>query len=169
MAVRSGTEPAGDGHMRAARADRELAIEVLKGAFVQNRLTRDELDARVGRALAARTYADLDRVTADIPEPRPLPRTAHRTARGEVSRAVKFSGGALGVIIAATGAVAGVADGPAAGVFVAMLFVILLAVTTGFAALVIRGALAVERQSRRRKQSGGSPWPRLGDAAETGP
>ena len=49
----------GRGHLRASYADREQVIEALKGAFVHGRLTRDELDLRVGRALAALTYADL--------------------------------------------------------------------------------------------------------------
>jgi len=34
---------------------------------VHGRLTRDELDARTGQALAARTYADLAALTADLP------------------------------------------------------------------------------------------------------
>jgi hypothetical protein len=57
----------GHARMRAARADRDHAVEVLKTAFVQERLTRDELDARVSRALRARTYADLAALTEDIP------------------------------------------------------------------------------------------------------
>jgi len=40
---------------------------VLKAAFVQGRLDRDEFDLRAGQALAARTYADLAALTADIP------------------------------------------------------------------------------------------------------
>jgi hypothetical protein len=47
------------GHLRASHADREQMIDVLKAAFVQGRLTKDEFDARIGQALAARTYADL--------------------------------------------------------------------------------------------------------------
>ena len=58
---------AGGGHLRAGDADRELVIEALKDAFVQGRLTRDELGARAGRALAARTGAELAALTADIP------------------------------------------------------------------------------------------------------
>jgi hypothetical protein len=54
-------------HHRASRADREQVIDVLKAAFVQERLTRAEFDQRVGQALASRTYADLDALTADIP------------------------------------------------------------------------------------------------------
>ncbi len=60
-------ETAGRGGMRASRADREQTIEVLKIAFVQGRLDKDELNARVGQAFTARTYADLGALTADIP------------------------------------------------------------------------------------------------------
>lgn len=157
--------------MRASRGDREQAIEMLKTAFVQDRLTKDELDARVGQALAARTYADLDAVTADIPvSPKlpPLPQTMpapvspHVPRRSEVRRAVKCGAGALGVIIVATGTVTGVAINPFAGVFIAVLFVIISAIPAGFAALVIRGALYFEEQSRRRKQSRGRTPPRPG-------
>jgi hypothetical protein len=55
------------GHLQASHADREEVIDTLKTAFVQGRLDQDELDLRVGRALASRTYADLDTLTADIP------------------------------------------------------------------------------------------------------
>jgi hypothetical protein len=54
-------------HLRAAHADREQVIAVLKAAFVQGRLTKDELEARVARAFAAKTYAELAMLTADIP------------------------------------------------------------------------------------------------------
>ena len=53
--------------MRASHADREQVIDMLKAAFVQGRLAKDEFDLRVGRVLASRTYADLGAVTADIP------------------------------------------------------------------------------------------------------
>jgi Domain of unknown function (DUF1707) len=58
---------AGHGRLRAGHADREQAIDALKNAFVLGQLTRDELGARAGQALAARTYADLAVLTADIP------------------------------------------------------------------------------------------------------
>jgi DNA-binding transcriptional ArsR family regulator len=57
----------GRGHLRACHADREQVTGVLKAAFVQGRLGKDELTARVGQALAARTYADLAALTADLP------------------------------------------------------------------------------------------------------
>ena len=56
----------GSGHIRASDADREQVIEALKDAFVQGRLTRDELSVRAGLALVARTYAELSAITADI-------------------------------------------------------------------------------------------------------
>lgn len=52
---------------RASDADREHVINALKAAFVQGRLTRDELDLRVGQALTARSFAGLATLTADIP------------------------------------------------------------------------------------------------------
>jgi Domain of unknown function (DUF1707) len=66
-----GDEPAegtrGRGRLRASHADREQAIEVLKTAFAQGRLTKDEFDARVGQGFASRTHAELAAVTADLP------------------------------------------------------------------------------------------------------
>jgi hypothetical protein len=58
---------AGRGQLRASHADRERVIDLLKTAFVQGRLTRDELVARVGQALASRTHAELAALTTDIP------------------------------------------------------------------------------------------------------
>jgi hypothetical protein len=58
---------AGRDRLRAGRADREQVIEALKDAFAQGRLTRDELGARAGQALTARTYAELAALTAGIP------------------------------------------------------------------------------------------------------
>ena len=53
--------------LRASRADRERVIDLLKAAFTQGRLDSDEFDARIGWALASRTYGELAAVTADIP------------------------------------------------------------------------------------------------------
>jgi Domain of unknown function (DUF1707) len=60
---------AGRGRLRASQADREQVIGTLKTAFADGRLGQDELDARVGQALSARTYADLAAATLDIPRP----------------------------------------------------------------------------------------------------
>lgn len=58
---------AGQGHLRTSRADREHVVGVLQAAFVQGRLTQDEFEARIGRTLPSRTYAELSAITADLP------------------------------------------------------------------------------------------------------
>jgi hypothetical protein len=69
------------GRLRAATADREHVVDQLKTAYVAGRLTRDELDTRVGQALTARTCADLTALTADLPAGPPAARPARRPAR----------------------------------------------------------------------------------------
>jgi hypothetical protein len=64
MAAAEGQERS---EFRASHADRERVIGTIKAAFVQGRLTEDELDARVGQVYASQTYAELAAVTADIP------------------------------------------------------------------------------------------------------
>ncbi len=76
----------GRGHFRASDADREHLIDTLKTAFVQGRLTKDELSVRAGQALVSRTYAELAAITADIPagqlvEARPSPPQTARAGR----------------------------------------------------------------------------------------
>jgi Domain of unknown function (DUF1707) len=98
----------GRGHLRASDADREQVIDTLKAAFVQGRLTRDQLGARAGQALVSRTYAELAAVTDGIPARltgvvRPPARPAGRAAkpvRKPVRRTV--AAGAACVIIPAT-------------------------------------------------------------------
>lgn len=94
------------GHLRTSQADREQAVDTLKAAFVQERLTKDEFDLRIGRVLASRTYADLDAITADLPpglarpqpppqrvpaRPRPPRSTVPAEARPPTSRALLWS------------------------------------------------------------------------------
>jgi hypothetical protein len=85
--------PAGCGRFRASDADRDRAIDVLKAAFVQGRLTKDEFDARVGATLASRTYADLATHTADIPAvllgAQLVRKPARRSARPQMAKVVR--------------------------------------------------------------------------------
>jgi hypothetical protein len=64
---RRGQVPGGYGHMRAATADRERAIDVLRAAFAEGRLTKDEFDERAGQVYRSQTYAQLAALTADLP------------------------------------------------------------------------------------------------------
>jgi hypothetical protein len=76
----------GRGGLRASHDDRDRVIETLKAAFVQGRLTADELAERAGQALAARTYADLAALTADLPADRPVQRRSPRRPAPAPSR-----------------------------------------------------------------------------------
>jgi hypothetical protein len=57
--------------MRAADVDRERTAERLREALEEGRLSLHELDERLRDAYAAQTFADLDRVTSDLPDTRP--------------------------------------------------------------------------------------------------
>jgi hypothetical protein len=76
----SAADAAARGYLRASRADREHVIDVLKAAFAQGRLDRDEFDLRVGQAFASRTYAELAAVTAGLTAAKP---PAPARAQGE--------------------------------------------------------------------------------------
>ena len=59
--------PGGHGSMRSSTADRERAIDVLKAAFAEGRLSREEFEQRAGQAYRSLTYAELGALTADLP------------------------------------------------------------------------------------------------------
>jgi Domain of unknown function (DUF1707) len=75
---------AGCGHLRASHADRERVIEVLKAAFAQCQLAKDDFEARIGQTFVSRTYADLAYVTAGLTEAGPV----RQPARAQVGKAV---------------------------------------------------------------------------------
>ena len=57
----------GRGRLRASHADREHVVGTLKAAYVHGLVTKDEFDERVSQTFASRTYAELARITADLP------------------------------------------------------------------------------------------------------
>lgn len=62
-----GGQPISPGQLRASHEDRDSVVEQLRVAAGDGRLTSDELDERLELALTARTYAELARLTADLP------------------------------------------------------------------------------------------------------
>ena len=60
-----------DKTLRVCDADRDAAIAELGEHFQAGRLTAAELDERTGRALTARTWGELGKLTADLPALRP--------------------------------------------------------------------------------------------------
>jgi len=55
--------------LRAADLDRERVVDRLRRAQAEGRIDLFEFDERVAAAYAARTYAELTPLTADLPEP----------------------------------------------------------------------------------------------------
>ncbi len=60
-------EPIDPRAMRAADTDRDRVADVLREAVAQGRISFDELDERLDQAYAAKTYADLEAITRDLP------------------------------------------------------------------------------------------------------
>jgi Domain of unknown function (DUF1707) len=150
----------GRGHMRVSHADREQVISVLKAAFVQGLLAKDEFDLRVGQAFAARTYADLAALAADIPagltgaqrSPEPMPESANRKA----VKAIACCTAALWSMFAAAAMAAVAADGanPLGGLVIAVVFIPFLVIP--LTALLLLHAW-LERRADQRQRSQGLP------------
>ena len=81
MAVRYAT-------LRASDADRDAVADRLRRAAIEGRLDPDELDERLGSALRAKTYGELDQLVTDLPgvpaTPRPRPRPTRTPTVGAV-------------------------------------------------------------------------------------
>jgi hypothetical protein len=151
---------AGRGRLRASHADRNEVVDVLKAAFVAGRLTKDELDARLGQTLAARTYAELAAITADIPPgtdlarpPLPARAPAPRPGNWTAHTAVKSGACAIGAVILAAVVSAAALGQPMLGAILAVFIVLLTAVVSALVGSAVGVALMIE--SRRRKRSGG--------------
>jgi len=56
-----------DRNLRAADADREAVAETLRAEHLAGRLDTDELQERIEGCYAAKSYADLDALLADLP------------------------------------------------------------------------------------------------------
>ena len=59
--------------LRVSHADRDQVVEILRDAAADGRLETDELEERVERALSARTFAELEPLTQDLPVAAPAP------------------------------------------------------------------------------------------------
>ena len=94
----AGATPAERGALRVSHEDRDQVAEALRVAAGDGRLTSDELDERLERALTARTYEDLAPLLADLP--------AAGAALAPLS-------GPLASVLAGTAMAGGVAPAPA--------------------------------------------------------
>jgi Domain of unknown function (DUF1707) len=65
------SEPGGEiarSELRASHDDRDRVVELLRVSAGDGRLTAEELDERLEQAMTARTYGELARLVADLPE-----------------------------------------------------------------------------------------------------
>src|SRR2546429_4823547 len=62
-----GDEVASPGELRASHEDRDRVAELLRVAAGDGRLTAEELDERLEKALTARTYGELMGLSRDLP------------------------------------------------------------------------------------------------------
>jgi Domain of unknown function (DUF1707) len=152
------------GQLRTSHAEREAAIGALKGAFVQGRLTKDEFDLRVGQVFASRTYADLDVLTADLPDEVTSAQSPAEHAR-EPGRALSFKTAA---VVGAVGA--GPSMASAAAVLVhssgvpAVAGVLIVGLTGVFVAGLLAALLVLLSWVVRRSRRGAAQGPPSGPA-----
>ena len=144
------------GRLMASDADRENVVDILKAAFAGGRLTREELDLRVGQALTARTCADLAALTADLPAD--LPRTgpvrepARTPPRQPADMAVAWSASGLIAVAFLTAAVTVPGPTPTDNSHVAL--ILFLAAVVFFLAWLAAGAQLLDNWHRQRSRPG---------------
>ena len=136
----------GRSQLRASDADREQVIEVLKVAFVQGRLTQDQLDTRVGLALDSRTYADLADLTADIPAGSAAAQPAGSPAR-TLAKAARRSGICILVAFDLVGVAVLTQSGPVTGLAFLSAFIAVIA-ASGFLGYGVVDAWSLRRVVR---------------------
>lgn len=73
-------QPVRRAEQRASDADRDVVAGDLRNAFDVGRLDADEYQLRLDAVWRSRTYGDLDKLTADLPEP--LQRMHAQAAQG---------------------------------------------------------------------------------------
>lgn len=163
---------AGDdrGRLRASHADRERVIGTLRAAYVYGLVTKDEFDERVSQTFAARTYAELAVITADIPSglaPAPPPlRPAPASASAPVTARVIAGDRPIiaTAVVAGLALVASVFVSPLAGpeASVAGALAALLFVGGAGSAFVSLFLLGIRMRSQRTQRPGSQLPPRRG-------
>ena len=87
----------GEPAVRASDSERDQAGEVLRVAYAEGRLTRGELDARIGAAYAATTRADLCNLTSDLPGAIPAQQAHRRPVMTDLPAAASAPGVGTGM------------------------------------------------------------------------
>jgi hypothetical protein len=136
----------------ASDADREDVVDMLKAAFAGGRLTREELDLRVGQALSARTCADLAALTADLPRTGPVREPARTPPRQPADMVVAWSASGLVAVAFLTAAVT--VPGPTPTDNSHLSLILFLAAVVFFVAWLAAGAQLLDNWHRQRSRPG---------------
>ena len=161
MAGNEGNEKLTRARMRASHTDRDQAINRLKAAFVEGRLTTDELVTRAAQAFSARTYADLAALTADLPaEPAAVPgQPVPARRRRPVHPRIKVGAAVIALIVTVFMMLVVLTGASVMPVVAAAVIAVVFGVP---AAIVVSVPIVVvlKLEARRRNRSGGQLPPR---------
>jgi Flp pilus assembly protein TadB len=117
--------PYSDQHMRVSDAERQEVADRLAEHFASGRLDQAEFDDRVGRAMGAKTRADLGGLFADLPEAG-APVVAPQRPRHRHRHPILLLAAIVALIVVATHVVAWIF---VPWLWVAFLFVVVLFLT----------------------------------------
>jgi hypothetical protein len=167
---REGQETAGPGRLLASDADRERVVGILKAAFVEGLLTKNEFGERIGRALTARTHGDLGTLTTDIPATVATAWTREEPARTRRRVGPKAKAGACTLVAAALmlvdAALTGSGAGPTAnGFYLLFIVTFVAAFITWLSTISWRSSDRAPGQRPQRPAPGGHDGP----ARQAGP
>lgn len=104
-----------ESRLRAGDADRDATITVLREAFAEGRLTQAEFDERLDEAHSARTFAELEQLTADLPKAsQEVARAEEKAAKGRKSlRSAWASWLGVGILVNIIWFATAINEGPA--------------------------------------------------------
>jgi hypothetical protein len=146
-----------DDRIRISDADRERAAAQLREHFAEGRLSSEELDERIAAALSAKTFGELRRTLADLPEPAMEPRQAGPAAAPWAGRpAPVFRRGPRLFPLVVLALVAALVI-PGAGWLLFAFFQLILALWLVAAVAGIIAMTRFRRHLRRHWESGGGP------------
>ncbi|MGH3192281.1 MAG: DUF1707 SHOCT-like domain-containing protein [Streptosporangiaceae bacterium] len=154
MPGHEGNEKGARARLRASYADRDQAIDRFKAAFVQGRLTKDELVARTAKAFSARTYADLAALTADLPAEPPAAKSPSQPVavqpRRPVHPSIKVGAGVL-VLMMAVWTILAILLGLSGAAFVVAPLIVLVLGVPAATAVAIPILVVLKLEARRHR------------------
>ncbi len=142
-----------DDHIRISDADRERVAARLREHFAEGRLSSEELDERISAALSAKTFGDLRRPMADLPDPAPVPPRDRQSPPWAVRRGAVFRRGPRILPLAVFALIAALVI-PGAGWLFLAFFKLILVLWLVACLAGIFAAARFRRHMRRYWQSG---------------